>query len=287
MRSKKMLIAIVSMAVSACSGSWAQTASPSASSKAAPAEDRDVAVDFPPLSRGPLSLIGGTVIKVDPIRDRVVLRAFGGKDITVDFDVRTKILRAEAPVPTRELRPGARIYADTSLVNGRVFAKTIRISADAATGEANGQVTAYDPSARKLKIRNAVASEPLEVRITPETKIRSGDRTVEPSQLAEGTLLHVAFQARDHANLATQIDIQALPGSTFTFAGKMTFVDLRAGYVAIADQSGSNSYEVAVDHLATSVKRALKEGADVVVHAKFDGQKYQAQSIELVQVPPR
>jgi hypothetical protein len=281
-----MFIAIVSMAVSAYSGSWAQSGTPSVKPQAAPNEDRDVADDFPPLSKGPLSLIGGTVIKMDPIRDRVVLRAFGGKDITVDFDVRTKILREEALVSTRELRPGARIYADTSLVNGRIFAKTIRISAEAATGEANGQVTAYDPSARKLKIRNALAAEPLEVRITPETKIRSGDRTVEPSNLTVGTLLHVTFNSRDHANLATQIDIQAQPGSTFTFAGKMTFVDLRAGYVAIADQSGANSYEVAVDHLTPDVKRTLREGADVVVHAKFDGQKYQAQSIDLTRVQP-
>jgi hypothetical protein len=254
--------------------------------QAAQNEDRDVADDFPPLSKGPLSLIGGTVIKVDPIRDRVVLRAFGGKDITVGFDVRTKVLREEAPVSSRELRPGARIYADTSLVNGRIFAKTIRISADAATVEANGQVTAYDPSTRRLKIRNALAAEPLEVRITSETKIRSGERTAEPSSLTAGTLLHVSFHSQARENLATQIDIQAQPGSVFTFTGKMTFVDLRAGYVAIADQSGTNSYEVAVDHLAPDVKRTLKEGADVVVHARFDGQKYQAQSIELARAQP-
>ena len=274
------------MVVLAYAGSWGQTSSPTVSSQVTASDDRDVGVDFPPLSKGPLSLIGGTVVKVDPIRDRVLLRAFGGRDITVDFDVRTKILREEAPVSTRELRPGARIYADTSLVNGRVFAKTIRISAGAATGEANGQVTAYDPEGQKLKIRNAVAAEPLEVRITPETKIRSGDRKVESSQLTVGTLLHVSFHAREHANLATQIDIQAQPGGTFTFVGKMTFVDLRAGYVAVADQSGTNSYEVAVDHLAPNVKRTLKEGDDVVVHAKFDGQKYQAQSIEQAEVQP-
>src|SRR5262249_8792838 len=133
MRSKNVLPAIVLMAVLSDSGSWGQASSPTVSSQVTSREDRAVAGGFSPLSKQPLSLIGGTVVKVDSIRDRVLLRAFGGRDITVDFDVRTKILREEAPVSTRELRPGARIYADTSLVNGRVFAKTIRISSGVAT----------------------------------------------------------------------------------------------------------------------------------------------------------
>jgi hypothetical protein len=212
-----------------------------------------------------------------------VLRAFGGRDVSVDFDVRTRILREETPVSTRELRPGARIYADTALVNGRIFAKTIRIGPSAATGEANGQVTAYDPGTRRLKIRNALAAEPLEVQIIAATTIRTGERTVDPSTLTVGSLVHVTFRPGDRANQAAQIDILAQPGSTFTFAGKMTFVDLRAGYVAIADQAGANTYEVSVDHLPRDVKRQLKEGTDVVVQAKFDGQKYQAQKVELAQ----
>ena len=61
-------------------------------------------------------------------------------------------------------------------------------------------------------------------------------------------------------------------------------MDLRAGYVAIADQAGTSTYEVAVDHLSPDVRAQLKEGSDVVVHAKFDGEKYQAQTIDLRQV---
>jgi hypothetical protein len=236
------------------------------------------------LPKGTVSLIGGTVMKLDPIRDRIVLRAFGGRDVNLSFDVRTKVLRQETAVSTREIRPGTRIYADTALVNGRIFAKTIRIDPTTAPGEANGQVTAYDPGTRKLRLRNALAAEPLEMQINPDTVIRSGEKTVEPSQLVMGTLVHVTFRARaDRTSSAQQIDILAQPGSTFTFAGKMTFVDLRAGYVAIADQTGANTYEVAVDHLTPGVKSQLKEGSDVVVHAKFDGQKYQAQTIEVAQ----
>jgi hypothetical protein len=287
MRSSNRFIVLVSMAAVTYVGASAQTSTPippGTQAESAPNEDRDSALDFPPLAKGTVSLIGGTVIRVDPIRDRVVLRAFGGRDVSVDFDVRTRILREETPVSTRELRPGARIYADTALVNGRIFAKTIRIGPSAATGEANGQVTAYDAGTRRLKIRTALAAEPLEVQIIATTTIRTGERTVDSSTLTVGSLVHVTFRPGNRANQAAQIDILAQPGSTFTFAGKMTFVDLRAGYVAIADQAGANTYEVAVDHLSRDVKRQLKEGTDVVVQAKFDGQKYQAQKVELAQV---
>jgi len=280
-------IAVVWVVVCALSGVWAQTATPTAQGtrvEASPSANDAETSEFPPLPKGTVSLIGGTVMKLDPIRDRIVLRAFGGRDVTLGFDVRTKILRQEATVSTREIRPGTRIYADTTLVNGRIFAKTIRIDTNAATGEANGQVTAYDPGTRKLKVRNALAAEPLEVQINPDTAIRSGDQTVEPSRLVVGTLVHVTFQSRaDRTSLAQKVDVLAQPGGTFTFAGKITFVDLRAGFVAIADPAGANTYEVAVDHLSPDVKVRLKEGSDVVVHTKFDGQKYQAQTIEIAQ----
>lgn len=287
MCSRKILIAVVSMAVSVPVASWAQPpatpAPPPRTDKGARA-DYDSSLDFPELPKGKVSLVGGTVVKLDPVRDRLVLRAFGGRDVTVAFDVRTKVLRDDTPVSTHELRPGARVYADTSVVNGKIFAKTIRIATSAAMGEASGQVTAYDPATRTLKMRNTLAAEPLEMRIVPETAIRTGDQPADASQLAVGTLVHVTFGSRDRANTAKQIDILARPGSTFTFAGKLTFVDLRTGYVAIADPAGANTYEVAIDHLTPDAKLKLKEGNDVVVQAKFDGQKYQAQTIDATPV---
>src|SRR6266576_360594 len=291
MCSDRKVIAVVWVVVWALSGSWAQTSKPAAQGTQVEPSKRasdDETSDFPPLPKGTVSLIGGTVMKLDPIRDRIVMRAFGGRDVNLSFDVRTKVLRDETAVSTREIRPGTRIYADTALVNGKIFAKTIRIDPKTAPGEANGQVTAFDPGTRKLRIRNALAAEPLEVQINPDTIIRNGEKPVEASQLVTGALVHVTFRAKaDRTSSAQQIDILAQPGNTFTFVGKMTFVDLRAGYVAIADQNGANTYEVAVDHLTPNVKSLLKEGSDVVVHAKFDGQKYQAQSIEPAQGLPR
>jgi hypothetical protein len=284
MSSGGMFAVFVSIVVLAHQPSSAQT-STSPPQKSAHVEGHlssdDPSFDFPPLPKGTISLIGGTVAKVDPIRDRAVVRAFGGRDVTIDFDGRTKVIRAETAVSTREIRPGARIYADTILVNGRTFAKTIRVETSPAVGEVRGQVTNYDPTKGLLSVRDTLSPEPVRVRITSETEIRAGDRPAEPSQLAVGSVVKIGFRAGAEGHgMAQKVDILAQPGSMFTFAGKITFVDVRTGFVAIADQAAAQSYEVAVDRLTPEMKLQLKEGSDVIIHAQFDGHKYQAQTIE-------
>jgi hypothetical protein len=243
--------------------------------------DQDASLVFPPLPKGTVSLLGGTVAKVDAIRDRAVVRAFGGRDVTIDFDGRTKVIRGQTSVSTREILPGARIYADTIVVNGRIFAKTVHIETSQALGEVRGQVTNYDSATGMLSIRDALAPKPVRIRVTPETAIRAGDRPAEPSQLVVGTIVRIGFRpGSEGADMAQQIEILAQPGSLFTFAGKITFVDVRAGFVAIADEAEAKSYEVAVDRLTPEVKLQLKQGNDVVIRAQFDGHKYNAQTIE-------
>jgi hypothetical protein len=285
MNSSAMFAVVVSIVVMAHQPSSAQT-SPAPPQRNASVErqlpsDQDALFAFPPLPKGTVSLLGGTVAKVDAIRDRAVVRAFGGRDVTIDFDGRTKVIREQTSVSTREIRAGSRIYADTIVVNGRIFAKTIRIETSLAMGEVRGQVTNYDPTRGVLSIRDALAPEPLRIRITPETAIRAGDRRAEPSQLVVGTLVKIGFRpGSEGADMAQRIDILAQPGSPFTFAGKITFVDVRAGYVAITNEAEAKSYEVAVDRLAPEVKLQLKEGTEVLIRAQFDGQKYHAQTIE-------
>jgi len=98
----------------------------------------DSSLDLPPLPRSEVSLIGGAVMRMDPIRDRIVVRVFGGRDLTLDFDVRTQILQGATSVSARDIRPGTRIYADTIAKEGRIFAKSIRIGTGTAVGEARG-----------------------------------------------------------------------------------------------------------------------------------------------------
>jgi hypothetical protein len=247
----------------------------------APAPDR--ALDLPPLPKGEVSLIGGTVARMDSIRDRIVVRAFGGRDVTLDFDVRTAVLRGATAVSTREIRPGTRIYADTILKDGRIFAKTLRIETNPSLGETRGQVTGYDAAKGLLRVRDIISSRPLTVRLTGVTEIRAGGEPVQATELVSGTLVRLFFHPGfEGPNSAQKIEILARPGSTFTFSGKIAVVDLRDRHLTLSETNSDNTFEVALDSLSSDARLRLKEGMDVVVQARFDGHTYQAQSIEPV-----
>jgi len=244
-----------------------------------PAPDR--MLDMPPLPKGQVSLIGGTVARIDPIRDRMVVRAFGGRDITIDFDVRTAVLRGTIPASSRDLRTGTRVYADTILKDGRTFAKTVRIEGNASAGETRGQVISYDPSKQLLKVRDIISSQPFSLRLNATTEVRSNGQPVQPGELINGTLVHVVFRSGfEGANSAQKIDILARPGSTFTFSGRVVVVDLRDDHLTLAENARDTTFEVGLDSLSPDAKLRLKEGMEVVVQARFDGNKYEAQSVE-------
>lgn len=237
---------------------------------------------LPPLPKGPISLIGGILSKIDPIHDRVIVHVFGGKDMPVVFDGRTKVIREDTVLSMRDLQPGVRIYLDTLSVNGQTFAKTIRIEGAPAVGEVQGQVTGYDAKRSVLVIRDERSPKPVRVAINSETAIRHGNQPFQLSDLEDGTLVKIRFRpGSTGAEAAQTIDVLAQPGNTFVFFGRITFVDTRTDHVAIANLSDKNTYEVAIDQLPPSVKLQLKEGVSASIHARFDGVNYQAQTIEL------
>jgi hypothetical protein len=211
----------------------------------------------------------------------MVVRAFGGRDISIDYDVRTNVVRGAAPADLREVRPGTRLYADTILKDGRIFAKTIRIEGRSVLGETRGQVLSYDAARGLLKVRDIISAQPLTLRLTSRTDIRSGEQPARAADLVNGTLVQVSFQGvSDGPSVAETIKVMARPGSTFVFAGRIAVIDLRDSHVTLYEQSGQNTFEVGLHSLPASDRLSLKQGADVIVHAQFDGEKYEAQSIE-------
>ena len=246
------------------------------------AEARDLSPDLPPLPQAHASLIGGIVTRVDPVRDRITLRAFGGRDVTVNFDIRTCVARGNTLASVRDLKPGTRVYADTILNNGHIFAKALRLPTEAALGETQGQVTAYDPEKRILRVRDAISSRGFDVRVTGNTEIHSSGKPVQPGELRNGALVRVVFKSSaEGTNLADKIEVLAEPGGEFTFSGRILSVDLRNGYMTLAEPDSQNTFELALDSVPAATRNQLREGADVVVQARFDGSKYQAHSVEL------
>lgn len=237
--------------------------------------------DDMPHAKGPVSLLGGTVTRVDPIRDRIVVRAFGGRDLTVDFDARTEVLRGTRPASIREIRPGLRIYADIIAKDGRTFAKTLRIEAGSVLGETRGQVLSYDNTRGLLKVRDLISSQPLTLHVTSRTAIESGDPSGSATDLVTGSLVQISFQGVSNGpSSAEKITILARPGSTFVFTGRIAVIDLRDSHLTLYQQPGDTAFEVGLNSLTADEKLKLRQGSDVVVHAQFDGRSYQARSIE-------
>ena len=244
--------------------------------------------DFPPLPKGAVSLIGGTVVRVDPIRDRMTVRAFGGRDVEIDYDVRTRVVHGTSPAAIRDIRPGTRIYADTILNERRIFAKTLHIDTSTILGETRGQVISYDAERRMVKVRDIISSQPLTFRLSSQTNIRAGNQPLQSSSLTEGTLVQIMFRSvADGPSAAEKIDILAQPGSTYTFSGQIAVVDLRDQHLTLYTSSGNgeNTFEVGLKSLPAQDRARLKQGLDVIVHARYDGRRYEAQSVEATNAP--
>lgn len=279
--------------IALAAATWAQSAAqsnepannaPQRSNSAAERErsGADPLLDLPPLPQNRVTLIGGTVAKLDPVRDQMGLRVFGGKQMDISFDMRTKVFRDGLPATARDLKPGSRVYVDTMLNGTRVFAKTIRIETRGGEGDARGQVVGYDSKSGILSLREKVSPEPVRLRVTPRTTVQMVKGNGSVGDIRPGALVVVNFAPGTGAHdEARQIRVLANPGDTFTFFGRVTFLDMRSKRIAIDNQSDNENYEIGLNTLPSSATSKLREGVDAKVNAVFDGTRYQAQSLDV------
>ena len=258
------------------------------SSTTAPPAAHDPLLDLPPLPKKKVSLIGGTVAKLDPIQNQVTVQTFGGKQkMRLGFDVRTRFYRDGQASNQRELKPGQRVYVDTQLEGTRIFAKTIWIETQAPVGDARGQVMSYDPGAGTLTLRDELSAEPTKFQLDPNTVVRQDKETRSVADLKPGTLVSLTFGAPGRERGAVrEINVLAQPGSSFSFFGKITYIDLSRRLIAIANQPDSKTYDIYLEALPSSVLRDVRQGSEVGISAVFDGSRYVARSIELAPSTP-
>ena len=288
----RLLQLLVLLALGACMNAQSQTAAaPSTSDEpaktsttTAPAATHDPLLDLPPLPKNKVSLIGGTVAKLDPIQNRITVQTFGGKQkMRLGFDVRTRFYRDGQASNQRELKPGHRVYVDTQLEGTRIFAKTIWIETQAPVGDARGQVMSYDSGAGTLTLRDELSSQPTKFHVDPSVVVHQEKETRSVADLKPGSLISLTFGSQGREQGAVQeINILAQPGSSFSFFGKITFVDLSRRLIAIANDPDSKTYDIYLEALPSSVLRDVRQGSEVGISAVFDGSHYVARSIELV-----
>jgi hypothetical protein len=235
--------------------------------------------DLPSLPPSKASLIGGTIAKLDRVRDQITVQVFGGGKMKIAFDPRTHIYQNGAQASASDLHPGDRIYVDTILDGSTVFAKTIRLKSTSA-GESQGVVVSYRSDKGELVVRDMLSPRPLKIHLTSQTRLIHGDHDARASELAAGTLVAVKFgPQQDGSDVAREVSVLAVPGARFTFVGIVTAVDFRLGLIVLTSSIDHKTYELSFDPSLTTVEDNLRPGADITVLARFDGRRYVARTV--------
>jgi len=286
-----MLLSSVALAVAQTTQSTQPSTSNTqgAPSAARTADDRDPAnagdplLDVPPLPKGPVTLVGGTVSKIDQIRNRLVVEPFGGGEkLKVTFDERTHIFRDGTETTQLAIRKGDRVYLDTMLAGSRVFARNIRVQSQIGPADASGQVESFNPSTGVLTLRDQLSAEPVSFRVDSATSVK---RDAQPGTLADvksGSLVSLKFAPGGRARgVVKEIAVIAVPGTSFTFVGRVTHLDLRGATLSVQNQSDGKTYDIAFDPGKTEGRDNLVVGSHVTIVATFTGTGYKAENVTI------
>lgn len=257
----------------------------SATSSGLTTDGHDPVLDPPPLPSGNTTLVGGTVVSVDHIHNKMTVRVFGsGGRWKIAFDERTHVFRNSAETTQLAIKKGERVYVDTMLDRKKheVFARNIRLGLQAPSADADGQITNVDASRGEVSLTDKINSSPIRFRMDSQTRIVYGANPASLNDLKPGSLVHVRFSP-EQANraMAREISIIAAPGAEFTYLGKITYLDMHRGILALEDSLDHKNYEVHFDPAHLQARESLGIGTEVRIVAVFEGSRYTAQSINV------
>jgi hypothetical protein len=257
----------------------------------APSDDRspqqavaDDDIGSPGKPGAKVGLVRGVVKRMDPIHDQFVIHAFGGRDIRIAFDPRTKLLPEDKKeTQVSRLPLGTVVAVDTVIDNGKLFARSVR-TGPANAAELNGQVVRYDAAKSRLILRDPLSPEGTSVPVTSATTIINQGQPASPQDLSPGMLVRIWFSPA--YNAASKVEIFAQRGNSFTFAGRIISVDLRSHVLSLSNDTDQSVRELSIDALNDSTLHLLREGANVSIQAEFDGDRYNVRSVALLSSQP-
>lgn len=245
------------------------------------ATGHDLLLEPKPLPRASMSLIGGTVRKVDVVHNRITLQPFGGGNkYQIYFDERTRILSGGRETTVMGIHPGNRVYADTQAVGAQVFARTIQVRTVSGSAQASGQVIAVEGG--EVRLQDRLSGETIRFAVSDKTKVTTRSGPAPAGKLQAGSLIEVMFTPGRRAE-AQSVMIYASPGEPYLFAGILTHVDLRDGLLALDNQVDGNNYELSFDPLGEKNVARLMVGTPIAVTANFDGKHYKVTSIKVTE----
>jgi hypothetical protein len=236
-----------------------------------------------PLPRKKLTLIGGTVKEIDPIRNRMTVDIYGGKQMKLIFDDRTQVTRNGAEANPLIIRKGDRVYLDTQLASGnKIFAKQIQIVTKFEAADLNGQIVNFDPKTRTIELRDQLSAAPFRFSVDQDAAITAnGGKAATLADLQPGALVMAHFNnGQGGRGSIRDINIIAAPGAEFTLYGRVNHLDLRSGVLAVQNKADDKAYEVKFSPAQFKVDD-LAMGSEVAITARFNGQDYVAQSLNV------
>ncbi|MEO5936296.1 MAG: hypothetical protein ABIP81_03700, partial [Terriglobales bacterium] len=199
----------------------------------------------PPPPKGKIALIGGQVKNIDQIRNRMEVSIFGGGKMKMVFDERSHFYRDNVEVTQLAVKKGDRVYVDSQLDQGKIFARSVRVQSERPIAAASGQVIAYNPNSGDLTLREPISSKPLQFKVTPRTAFRRGDQPGAVADLRNNAIVRVTFlPIPGKRSELKDVDLIAVPGTKFTFYGTLTHIDLRNGLLGVENKSDDRLYEV-------------------------------------------
>jgi len=232
---------------------------------------------------GKVGLVRGVLKQVDPIHDKLLIHAFGGRDLPIAFDPRTKFFSENSGKRLTNIPAGSVVSVDTVINGSKLFAIAVRASSS-NTAELKGQVVRYDAAKSQLTFRDPVSPESISLRITPSTTVVNRDQPASLQVLSPGTLVRASWSPA--RNEVKNIEILAERGGSFTFQGRIISVDLRSRALALLNDSDQSVRELSIGSLDAGSLRLLREGADISIQAEFDGDRYNVRTVALVSRNP-
>jgi len=240
-----------------------------------------------PLQPSKLSLIGGTVKSIDQIRDNMTIQVYAAGPMHMKFDQRTHFYRDGKETTQLTVNKGDRVYVDTQLFEGKVYAKNVYAESGSRSADASGQIVSFNPKSGDMVVQDQLAGSTVKFRVDPQTTIKTSDAKTTASALRPGSLVAVKFSSRSRSTgSAEEVSIIAAPGTSFTYFGRVTHLDVRSGLLAIENQVDGKVYDVHFDS-STRIPDNLTVGSQVTAVAMFRGHDYVAQSIEVTLGPDR
>ena len=237
----------------------------------------------PVLPKAKLSLIGGIVRDVDPIRERMTVNIFGGKKMKLIFDQRSRLFVNGKETDRINIHKGDRVYLDTQAIKGKIFARTVQVQTRTEAADISGQLLGYNPRTNEVTLRDQLSARPVTLLFTPATTVSNQGRPATSADLLPGALVSIQFLPTSSGRRALKdVKIIAAPGSSFAFYGTVTFLDLRSGMLALESRTDGKLYDVKFPVNDETVTEDLRVGSEVMLNARFDGRNYVADSVNVM-----